>query len=246
MKILILDIETSPNKGYFWGLWNQNIPIYNIKEDSTVLCWAAKWYGEDTIMFKSNNSGHKSMIRRIHQLINQADAIIHFNGNRFDIPVLNKEFLLMGLPPPSPSNQIDLYKVAKNKFKFTSNKLDFIGQKLGVGKKYTKPGPLLWEQCIEGDAKAWEIMEKYNKQDVILTEGVYERFKPWIKGHANHSVDAGVAACPNCGSQSYNRRGYHKTLAGKYQRYQCNECGSWFTTGTSVAQKPINRSKYIG
>ncbi len=43
MKILILDLETSPHKGFHFGLFQQNISISQLIESSTVLCWAAKW-----------------------------------------------------------------------------------------------------------------------------------------------------------------------------------------------------------
>ena len=46
MKILILDIETSPHTGFHWGLFQQNISIGQLIESSSVLCWAAKWLGK--------------------------------------------------------------------------------------------------------------------------------------------------------------------------------------------------------
>ena len=53
MKILILDIETSPHTGFHWGLFQQNISIGQLIESSTVLCWAAKWLGEKKVHFSS-------------------------------------------------------------------------------------------------------------------------------------------------------------------------------------------------
>ena len=42
------------------------------------------------------------MIKGIHKLLDECDAVIHYNGSKFDIPTLNKEFLLHGLHPPAP------------------------------------------------------------------------------------------------------------------------------------------------
>ncbi len=38
------------------------------------------------------------------------------------------------------------------------------------------------------DPAAWKVMEKYNKQDVLLLEKVYDRLLPWIKSHPNHHL----------------------------------------------------------
>ena len=53
MKILVLDIETSPHTGFHWGLFQQNISLSQLIESSTVLCWAAKWLDEKKTFFSS-------------------------------------------------------------------------------------------------------------------------------------------------------------------------------------------------
>jgi len=53
MKVLMLDIETSPHKAYVWGLWNVNIALNQIEEPGSTLCWAAKWLGDKPLMFAS-------------------------------------------------------------------------------------------------------------------------------------------------------------------------------------------------
>ena len=134
MKILLLDIESSPNVAHVWGLWQQNVGINQLMESSYVLCWAAKWLGEDEIIFDSvHQSKPKKMLKGIYDLLNAADAVIHYNGTKFDIPTLNKEFLLHHYAPPSPYKQIDLLRVARSQFRFPSNKLDYVAQRLGLG-----------------------------------------------------------------------------------------------------------------
>jgi len=93
MKILLLDIETAPNTVHVWGLWQQNVGINQILDSGYVMCWAAKWLGSEEIMFNSvKQSGIKRMLSQIHKLLSEADAVIHYNGDKFDIPTLNKEF----------------------------------------------------------------------------------------------------------------------------------------------------------
>jgi len=203
------------------------------------MCYAAKWLGDNKLMFGAvKKSSNKKMLTGIHKLLDEADAVIHYNGKRFDIPSLNKEFLLHNMFPPAPFKEIDLLTVARGKFRFVSNKLDYVAQSLGLGKKTSHEGHELWVQCMAGIPKAWKTMEEYNKNDVILLEKVYERFKPWIKNHLNHNIleNTGLS-CPTCTSKSFQRRGYNLTSTGKYQRYQCRTCGNWFRDGTNLKEK---------
>lgn len=239
MRILLLDIETAPNTAYVWGLFKQNISISQIVDSSNVLCWAAKWLGEDEVMFDSVvKSGRKRMLKRIHSLLDKCDAVVHYNGTRFDIPTLNKEFLEASMSPPAPYQQIDLLKTARQRFRFPSNKLDYVSRALGIGQKEKHEGFELWIKCMEKDKAAWERMEKYNKQDVVLLEAVYPRFLPWIKNHPNKGLFSDSIVCSSCGSQHLQRRGYNMSAVGKYQRYQCQDCGSWSQQRTSEAASP--------
>ena len=238
MKILLLDIETAPNLVHVWGLWGQNIGTNQIQAAGYVLCWAAKWLGQPEIMFSSVRDGKKRMLRRIHKLLDEADAVIHYNGTKFDVPTLNKEFVSHFMKPPAPYKEIDLLKTAKKRFRFPSNKLDYIAQALGLGAKIRHEGHELWTGCMAGEEKAWTKMEQYNTHDVVLLESVYHTLLPWIPDHANVSVYEDGLVCPNCGSERYQRRGHHYTKAGKYQRYQCTGCGNWFRGGKSLALGP--------
>lgn len=228
-KILLLDIETSPNLAHVWGIWQQNVGLNQLLESSKTLCFAAKWLGESDITFKSSHtSSHKKMLKSIHKMMDEADAIIHYNGTKFDIPTLNKEFLLAGMPPPSPVKQIDLLQVAKRQFRFVSNKLDYVSQALGLGKKTTHMGHELWIRCMNHDNEAWELMQEYNINDVVLLEKVYYKFLPWIKHHINLNHSSEETVCPNCGSNHYQKRGFAFTSVSKFQRLRCSDCGNWF------------------
>lgn len=173
------------------------------------------------------------MLRAAHKLLSEADAVIHFNGSKFDVPVLNKEFLLNGLGPPATYQQIDLLKTARQRFKFPSNKLDFLAQQLGLGKKFKHAGFELWVKCMAGDADAWKEMEAYNVQDVVLLEKVYNKLLPWIVNHPSHAIHSNGDVCTNCGSPALQKRGWSYTTGGKYQRYVCNSCGSWMRSKKS-------------
>lgn len=230
MKILCLDIENSPNLADVWGLWEQNVSISQLRESAYVLCWAAKWVGQDEVMFDSVfQSSKKRMLKNIHKLMCEADVILHFNGKRHDIRHLNREFLESGMLPPSPYKQVDLLEASKKKFNFPTNKLEYICMKLGVGRKLKHQGHELWQQCIAKDPEAWKIMEEYNKNDVLITEEVYHKMLPWIDGHANWSLfSEDKFVCPNCGSDKIIKDGkYYATTGSIFQRYECKSCGKW-------------------
>jgi hypothetical protein len=232
LKLLLLDIETAPHLSATWGLFKQNVALDQLITPGYTLCWAAKWHGDKEVMFESVMTGDRRMIRRAHSLLNQADAVCHYNGTKFDVPTLQKEMLLKGLNPPAPFKQIDLLKTARSRFRLASNKLDFVAQQLGLGSKTKHKGMGLWLGCMNKDPDDWKVMEAYNKQDVILLEKVYDRLLPWINGHPNLSSMNGADCCPRCESTSKQARGWAISEAGRYQRFQCNDCGTWFRSAT--------------
>lgn len=234
MKILMLDIETSPAVVYCWALFKQDISVDQIITPTSVLSWAAKWQGEDKVMFGSANGklegrDFDKMIRGIHKLLGEADAVCHFNGKSFDIPRLNQEFLRLNLPPPPPIPNIDLKNVVMSKFSMTSSKLAFVGPYLKIGGKVKNAGWSLWIQCLKGNKAAWADMEKYNKQDVVLLEKLYDKVLPWIDQHPNmnHFVASEKGCCTNCGSIRLLSNGIRRATTYAYRRFQCQDCGKW-------------------
>jgi predicted RNA-binding Zn-ribbon protein involved in translation (DUF1610 family) len=245
MKILLCDIETAPNTVFTWGLFQQNVSLDQIKQPGYILSYAAKWYGEKKIYYDDVRSGQSEMLEGIYDLLDEADVVIHYNGTSFDIPTLNREFLELGWTPPAPFQQIDLLHTMKKKFRMASNKLDFVSQYLGLGKKAKHAGFETWIGCMNGDEKHWRLMCRYNKQDVVLLELLYNHLKPWISGHPNHALftDAENFVCPNCGSEHVQKRGLYYTKSFTYQRFQCQDCGTWSKARTTNTTK--EKRKYV-
>ena len=244
-KLLAWDIENAPAQGYHWGLWQQNVSLSQLIKPSSTISFAARWYGDpkNKIMFHSDfHDGHDVMLKRAWELLDEADALLSWNGKGFDTKHIYKEFILAGMVPPSPIKEIDLMIAVKNRFKFMSNKLDFVAQQLGVGSKVKHEGFDLWIKCMEGDAKAWERMKKYNKQDVHLLIDLYNKLLPWIPNHPNMNLYDGKG-CPACGKGNLQHRGFSRTLVGVYQRYQCMSCGGWSKSGKSIETVEIRGDK---
>jgi uncharacterized protein YprB with RNaseH-like and TPR domain len=183
MKILLLDIETTPMQVYTWGLWDQNIGINQIIKSTEMMCFGAKWLGQKSVTFKSvHHDGKKAMLEELHKLMDEADVLVGWNSAAFDHKHINREFLENGMTPPAPTKDLDLMTIVKANFQFPSNKLDYVAQKLGVGSKVKHSGFELWIGCMNDDKKAWVEMKRYQIQDVQLLDSLYEILLPWFPG----------------------------------------------------------------
>jgi uncharacterized protein YprB with RNaseH-like and TPR domain len=202
-----------------------------------MLCFVAKWDGEDELIFCGQNTmSQVGMVHRAWELLDEADVVVHYNGKGFDIPHLNREFITVGLTPPSPFKQVDLLMTARKQFRFPSNKLDYVTGALGLGKKVKHIGHDLWTRCMAKDKEAWDMMEEYNRQDVVLLEALYHKLMPWIKGHPQrglYSLDT-EPVC-RCGSVKLYKQGFAYTSVSKFQQYSCRDCGSWFRGRKNLA-----------
>lgn len=244
-KILLIDIETAPSIAYVWGLFKENIPIDRIIEPGRTLCFAAKWLGKRGISFFSEwDDGRETMLEAAWELFDEADIVCHYNGTKFDVPTLNKEFVLEGLTPPSPYRQIDLLRIVRSQFRFASNKLDYVCQQLGVGAKADHKGLAMWTGVLHGDPREQRAMAKYNKQDVVILEDLYNVLLPWLQRTPNVAtyIADGRAQCTKCGSHDIQYRGTVTTQAGKYRKFVCNSCGGWSREAKNLLELESRRA----
>ena len=228
VKTLVLDLETFPTQAYVWGLFDQNVGLNQIIEPGDVMSWSAKWVDDRNLYFSGLNMAVKEeMLAGIWEMLDEADEVVGWNSNSFDLKLLNAGFATLGWGPPSPYKKIDLMRIVKQNMKFVSNKLDFVSGQFDVGHKLEHQGFDLWVKCMQGDKKAWKIMREYNEQDVLLTERMYHKLRPWITTGVNRSNLEGKFVCSTCGSSHLHSRGYHRTTTMVYRKYQCQSCGAW-------------------
>lgn len=224
-RILVIDMETKPALAYVWGLFNQNIGINQLVSPSAPICFAAKFVGESKIYFYSDwGDGHEKMIKAAYDLLSEADAVVTYNGDSFDLKKFQGEFLLQHLPPPPPHNSIDLLKTVR-KFGLQSNKLAFVGPMLKIGEKVKHAGFELWTSVMDGNIAAQKKMEKYCIGDVVLTDKLYLFVRPYITNHPH--LGETLDACASCGSKNIGPRGWSRARVFKTRRYQCKDCGHW-------------------
>lgn len=241
VRILTLDIECAPTVAKVWGMFGQNISLPQVVEPGRVISFAAKYLGEDSVYCAEWDDTHDEMIREAHRLLTECDVAIHFNGDAFDLKILNWEFARLGLDRPRPYKSIDLLKVARREFKPYSRKLDFVAGQLGLGRKVSHEGFDLWNKVMDGDENARKRFRKYNIQDVVLTEKLYLRLLPWLPANVNLPLIANLdGGCPNCGSMKLKMDGHTYTTQTAYVLYQCTHCRSWLRS-TVVRNRTTRR-----
>lgn len=242
MKILAIDLETTPNLAHIWQLWNVNyVGLNQVIETGEIMSVAFGWLGDPPSkhqQFDINKDNKGAVIEAMWHALDEADVVLHYNGIRFDVPWMNKEFIEFGFHPPSPYVQIDLLSIVRKNFKLPSYKLEFVLKWLKIGAKVKHEGHELWVKCMAGDADAWERMRKYNKGDIKYLFPLYKKLLPYIKKHPNPvlyrpdalemDINKARMTC-KCGSTNLKKNGTHKTQASVWQRYYCKQCGSYPT-----------------
>ena len=245
MKTLYFDIETSPAVAATFSLWKPTISMDQIIEHPFVLGvsyrWdtmkRAKWIGWNPT---SGQDEYRKMLQEVHQLLDEADVLVGYNSVSFDKPWLEGELIVHGFTPPSPSRHVDLYRELKKHSRFISRKLDYAALRLLDNRKVKHEGITLWLKCMAGDKKALAEMKRYALKDTDLLVPLYEIIRPWMNTVPNIGIADSIdeLVCPACGSENHQRRGHYDTNAGRYQRYQCQDCFKWFRGVARVSTTP--------
>lgn len=260
-KVLMLDVETSPLLAWTWALHGeQNIsPTSQLERDWNLLSWAASWGTEPYNVFGRSLKDDRRkkrvssdlwycddyyLARNLRELFDEADIIVAHNGDRFDIRKVNSRLLFHGLHAPTPYRTIDTLKVSRSRFAHTSHRLAYLAELLGFGGKIDTDFSL-WNRCVHGDAKAFDEMLEYNKQDVVVLHSCSLRLWPWIKNPPNQSVinGSGAGHCPSCDAKLKSTQpweGWHVTKVRRYPTLRCHKCGA---QSRSVSVEPPERIK---
>lgn len=241
-RILLLDVETFPDVAYVWSVYESN--AIAIKEHWYMISYAYRWYKAGPIVCRTladtNSRTDYRLAKEIHALMDEADIIVAHNGVDFDVKKINARLIVHGFQPPSPFKTVDTKRTIKQVAGFSSNKLDWLCQQLGLGRKVEHDGFPLWRACAEqNDPAAWRKMTRYNKHDVRLLGYLYELISPWIR-QPNAALYSGDERCvnPACGSTDIHvfPRLYHANTRA-YRRMQCEKCGKW-ARATIAERKP--------
>lgn len=228
-KILILDIETKLIPLLAFGIRDQYIDlkqIVDIRDSARLIhCIGLKWLGERKVtMLTEWDDGYFEMIERTRDFLDQADAVVGFNHENFDMAKMRGQFALLGIDYPKPPTNIDIFKTVR-KMGFPSSKLDYIAQAFGIGQKVKHPGLEMWRGALSGCPKAQRKMAKYCVGDVRLTELVYNRLLPYLDNYP-HLRERSGHSCAKC-EAPVTSQGWKRTKHYRIQSLKCTSCGSW-------------------
>lgn len=239
MKTLIWDVETSDLELAVRTYQLRNhIKYFDpklIQRDWTMLGAAWKFKDDDKTSVISVSSRNplddEYLVRHLHDILSEADVLIGHNLDNFDVKKFNARAIFYGLSPLSPKVQIDTLKIARKYFKFTSNKLSYLCNYLGIDAKDESPD---WIKIIDGCPDELRYMREYNKQDVIVTEQLYDKLMSWHHTHPRTKEapkdikGKPIKNCMKCGSPDLWRRGVRVLMGGrKRQEMQCQTCGGY-------------------
>lgn len=230
-KRLFFDIETSPVFGWFWRTGKQYINHQQILTDKKIICISYKWEGEEKVHTlkwtkKQNDSG---IVKKFIKILGEADEIVAHNGDRYDIKELRTRAIHEGVLMFPKYRTFDTLKKSRKYFNFHSNKLDYLGEVLKLGRKLDHEGVELWLKVCEGDEDALKRMIEYCERDVVLLEDVFNALNPYVDHNTNHAVQAGKSnakwKCPNCVSENVSLCHTDTTAMGYIKRHmKCGDC----------------------
>jgi DNA-directed RNA polymerase subunit RPC12/RpoP len=257
IKAVTLDIERIPGRakvqhrgltieGDFWDLngWKhtigRRIHADDVLEWPRTICAAWKFYDEDEVHFAAEweVGGYDGMMQRLWDVLDSCDALIGHNALAFDGKHLLGGFAEMGLAAPSPYKTIDTLKIARTSFAYESRTLDALAKRLGVDAKTDKYDVATAKAAVGGDKAAQEKLASYNRGDIIASEALYDRLRPYAKGlpHMGMWTDE-PTACPNCGTAMTATGKTIHTLVQQYDGYACPSCGT-HGRGTTKLKSP--------
>lgn len=178
---LFFDLEVSPNIVFSWGI-GRDITLNHdaIIQERAIICVGYKWEGDDrTYAIQWNKGDDKELLEKFSKLIDSADEVLTQNGDNFDIKWLRTRCIYHDIPVSAKFNSIDTLKMARAGFRFNCNKLDYMGQFLGLGKKEETTYDLWKDIVLKNDKKAMDTMVNYCKRDVTLLEQVYQKLQKY-------------------------------------------------------------------
>ena len=232
IKRLFFDIET--------GYYTIKLKVFDLKnyikyfdpdtieKDKEVICICYKWEYEDKVHSIDFRKGEKAMLKKFIKVLGEADEIVGHNIDNFDIKTLRANCVKYGVLMFPTYRTLDTLKKSRQYFRFASNKLDYIGKYLNVGKKTEHEGFKLWEKCIDNKCnKSIEKMIDYCKNDVILTEDAYSVISPYIYHNTNFAVLKGEHKwnCPECAGKDVEMYKTYTTAMGVIRRnMKCSSC----------------------
>lgn len=234
-RILVFDIETSTILAELFDTGKQYVGRQHLLESWFMLSWAGQWLYDDEVFGdvvtpkEAKNRNDRRIVSTLWSAIDEADILIHYNGDGFDIPRFNTRCLEHGFQRPSFYQSIDLYKTVKNVFDFSSNAMDYVAERLQLERKRQNGGWNLWQRATRGEQSALDEMFEYNLGDIHPCSEMYLELRAWIKNHPKiQMLDLSDEAeqCGYCGSTEIVPKDKLVPVGlNLYRSFRCSNCG---------------------
>jgi DNA polymerase elongation subunit (family B) len=240
---LYFDIESSVNlnliENYGLKMYNNYLNPDTILKDWNIYCISYTWLDDpkkrvyNICVDPSAPDDDEHVVKEFYKVLEQADMICGHNIKKFDLKMFKTRAIFHKLPPLPEFKIFDTLTSARKTFRFTSNKLSYLAQFLGVAEKGKSPD---WRLVRSGDVREIKRMVKYCDQDVKTGVAIHDELAPWDKSYPNRNELVGEArqGCPNCGGTHFQQRGQRNG----YYRLQCQGCFKWL-------KEPCADLKYV-
>lgn len=220
MKLLVYDIEASNLSADFGIILCVGFKVIGEKRTEVL---SLLDYDEPDLL-----KAEKSLLRDVRERLLDADCWIAHYGRWFDTVYINSRLLYHGLATlPVNFPLIDTWKTCKNHLKLRNNRLVTLQEFLKLENEKNAIKPEQWLRALSGHRRSMAYIVEHCRRDVEVLAEVYNRIRPLISDHPNHNTVTKDGTCPTCGSGHVQKRGYHLTRTRRYQRFHCQECGSW-------------------
>lgn len=249
-KTLIYDIETAPDIFWGWGTGKKVVHAGQIIRPGKIICisyrfmhWPLGRVKHLTWDFKKRENrfsyrwSDKKMVEKFYKIANTADVIVGHNGDAFDAKTINLRLAYYNIGSLDHLLSEDTLKQSRRSFRAPSHRLDFLCRYFNIPGKLSTSSDLWKEVALYDNRAKLKEMVTYCDNDVLILEELYKRVFPFVKHRLNRAVfTANPAACPHCGGFHNNKRGFKQKGLGKYQWYQCLDCGRYFTDGINLVR----------
>lgn len=241
-KILFYDIEVSYGIARAWRpSYKTQIKYDDFLVHPKIICISWKWNNEDKVYTVNwdNDKDDKSLLEVFIQELNEADFIVAHNGDKFDLPWIRTRALYHGLELHPSYISVDTLKIVRYDHNFPSNRLDDLGDYLGLGRKI-KTDMSLWDDVFNGKKEALIKMIEYCEQDVRLLETVYNKLSSMTlpKIHVGTLNGEVKQTSPYTGTTNIEAVKSTTTKAGTIRwLMKCNDTGKFFNMSNTDYKK---------
>jgi hypothetical protein len=235
-RIVTIDLERVPGRTAerdIWDprdakRWNYWPPEEWVSLPRTV-CFTAKTMGKrPEFVAEWQRPDPHWIARRSWEIVDAADLVVTYNGNRADLAWLRTAWLDAGLPEPRPFKSVDLFKL-QARWALERRSLAYLLERLSMASKEGHYNAAEARAACAGNRAAQKALRGYNMTDVEITEALYLRVRhllPTVNLGAFYADAEDVNRCPYCGAEgTLKASGWYTASVQSYGLLTCDSCG---------------------